>query len=273
MGKGSEIKVANVQLRPLVETGIPNTVGLYQLKLSQTQWWGWTSSSATIPQNAKIWSTVLFCTWYSIWSSVTWPLRWMVADSFLKRYLDFCLLWVLGKRMTVLKRGALSVHLQSSSWKVGSYFSIFGTRNVKLYLVDSIWGIFTRKHCTSVMSSMGNKKVGRNSFLALHSIRLVRYLGRLRHLIDSGIVWITSLPCKMIRNWFWMRRICAFTLSNLLSSNFCHQVHGDTLEMREMAARICRDYLNGPWKKVTTQDIGFKHIRSVGYFFFLKNTF
>jgi len=40
MGKGSEIKVANVQLRPLVETGIPNTVGLYQLKLSQTQWWG-----------------------------------------------------------------------------------------------------------------------------------------------------------------------------------------------------------------------------------------
>lgn len=45
-----------------------------------------------------------------------------------------------------------------------------------------------------------------------------------------------------------------------MSSMGNKKVHGDTLEMREMAARICRDYLNGPWKKVTTQDIGFKHI-------------
>ncbi|XP_064214571.1 choline/ethanolamine kinase isoform X2 [Tribolium castaneum] len=30
--------------------------------------------------------------------------------------------------------------------------------------------------------------------------------------------------------------------------------------MREFAARICRDYLYGPWKSVTAQNIGFKHI-------------
>ncbi|CAG9770299.1 unnamed protein product [Ceutorhynchus assimilis] len=30
--------------------------------------------------------------------------------------------------------------------------------------------------------------------------------------------------------------------------------------MRELAARICRDYLHGAWKNVTSEDIGFKHI-------------
>ncbi|ENN81773.1 hypothetical protein YQE_01833, partial [Dendroctonus ponderosae] len=39
------------------------------------------------------------------------------------------------------------------------------------------------------------------------------------------------------------------------------QIHGDTIEMREVAARLCRDYLHGAWKKVTAQSIGFKHIR------------
>ncbi|XP_066251808.1 choline/ethanolamine kinase isoform X2 [Euwallacea similis] len=38
------------------------------------------------------------------------------------------------------------------------------------------------------------------------------------------------------------------------------KIHGDTLEMKELAVRICRDYLHGPWKKVTTQNIGLKHI-------------
>ncbi|CAG9860949.1 unnamed protein product [Phyllotreta striolata] len=35
---------------------------------------------------------------------------------------------------------------------------------------------------------------------------------------------------------------------------------GDPMEMRELAARICRDYLQGAWKKVTPKNIGFKHI-------------
>nr|XP_022911009.1 choline/ethanolamine kinase isoform X2 [Onthophagus taurus] len=34
----------------------------------------------------------------------------------------------------------------------------------------------------------------------------------------------------------------------------------DSLEMKELAARICRDYLNGPWKQVSAQNIGFNHI-------------
>ncbi|KAH1018888.1 hypothetical protein HUJ05_006573 [Dendroctonus ponderosae] len=38
------------------------------------------------------------------------------------------------------------------------------------------------------------------------------------------------------------------------------KIHGDTIEMREVAARLCRDYLHGAWKKVTAQSIGFKHI-------------
>ncbi|KAJ8978686.1 hypothetical protein NQ317_015655 [Molorchus minor] len=41
---------------------------------------------------------------------------------------------------------------------------------------------------------------------------------------------------------------------------FSKQVTGDSTEMRELAARICKDYLHGVWKKVTSQDIGFKHI-------------
>ncbi|KAL3270793.1 hypothetical protein HHI36_021316 [Cryptolaemus montrouzieri] len=35
---------------------------------------------------------------------------------------------------------------------------------------------------------------------------------------------------------------------------------GDTVEMRELATRICKDYLNGAWKAVTASNIGFKHI-------------
>lgn len=49
--------------------------------------------------------------------------------------------------------------------------------------------------------------------------------------------------------------------NNMFSTNFPKQIHGDTIEMREVAARMCRDYLHGAWKKVTAQDIGFKHIR------------
>ncbi|XP_045469692.1 choline/ethanolamine kinase isoform X2 [Harmonia axyridis] len=35
---------------------------------------------------------------------------------------------------------------------------------------------------------------------------------------------------------------------------------GDTTEMRELATRICKDYLNGAWKAVNADNIGFKHI-------------
>ncbi|XP_030759677.1 choline/ethanolamine kinase [Sitophilus oryzae] len=38
------------------------------------------------------------------------------------------------------------------------------------------------------------------------------------------------------------------------------KMHGDTFEMRDLAARICKDYLHGAWKNVTAHDIGFKHI-------------
>lgn len=37
-------------------------------------------------------------------------------------------------------------------------------------------------------------------------------------------------------------------------------MHSDHAEMKELATRICRDYLNGAWKDVTPQTIGFKHI-------------
>jgi len=36
---------------------------------------------------------------------------------------------------------------------------------------------------------------------------------------------------------------------------------GDSVEMREVAARLCRDYLHGSWKKVTATDIILKRIR------------
>ncbi|KAB0791025.1 hypothetical protein PPYR_02825 [Photinus pyralis] len=38
------------------------------------------------------------------------------------------------------------------------------------------------------------------------------------------------------------------------------KMSGDNSEMRELAARICRDYLHGAWKHVNAQNIGFKHI-------------
>ncbi|XP_019877503.2 choline/ethanolamine kinase [Aethina tumida] len=45
-----------------------------------------------------------------------------------------------------------------------------------------------------------------------------------------------------------------------MSLSSTKKMTGDCVEMRELAARICRDYLNGAWKMVTSQNIGFKHI-------------
>lgn len=42
--------------------------------------------------------------------------------------------------------------------------------------------------------------------------------------------------------------------------------------MRETAARICRDYLNGVWKHVTAQNIVVKRIRSVTILFLTNDT-
>jgi hypothetical protein len=39
------------------------------------------------------------------------------------------------------------------------------------------------------------------------------------------------------------------------------QMSSDNMEMREMAARICRDYLRGSWRKIKAQDIVLKRIR------------
>lgn len=52
-----------------------------------------------------------------------------------------------------------------------------------------------------------------------------------------------------------------FFTNQKLKELICGQVSGDTNEMRELASRICRDYLYGSWKCVTAQNIGFKHIR------------
>lgn len=51
------------------------------------------------------------------------------------------------------------------------------------------------------------------------------------------------------------------TYTNVYKELFYKQISGDTSEMRELAARICRDYLHGAWKLVTAQNIEFKHIR------------
>ncbi|KAI4454739.1 choline/ethanoalamine kinase [Holotrichia oblita] len=40
----------------------------------------------------------------------------------------------------------------------------------------------------------------------------------------------------------------------------CKQMGPDSQEIRELAARICRDYLNGAWKSINSQNIVFKHI-------------
>lgn len=64
-----------------------------------------------------------------------------------------------------------------------------------------------------------------------------------------------------------MQRKSLKTFLNL----FCEQMSSDCQEMKDMAARICRDYLHGPWKKVNTQTIGFKHIRCVIYFSIFRN--
>lgn len=39
------------------------------------------------------------------------------------------------------------------------------------------------------------------------------------------------------------------------------QTSGDNFDMKELAARICRDYLHGVWKKVNPKNINFKQIR------------
>lgn len=41
----------------------------------------------------------------------------------------------------------------------------------------------------------------------------------------------------------------------------CKQMGPDSREMKELAARICKDYLNGSWKSVSSENIVFKHIR------------
>lgn len=46
----------------------------------------------------------------------------------------------------------------------------------------------------------------------------------------------------------------------MLNISSIKKVTGDSAEMRDLAARICRDYLHGGWKKVTAHNIGFKHI-------------
>ncbi|KAJ8916695.1 hypothetical protein NQ315_000340 [Exocentrus adspersus] len=46
----------------------------------------------------------------------------------------------------------------------------------------------------------------------------------------------------------------------MLNISSVKKVTGDSAEMRELAARICRDYLHGAWKRVNSQNIGFKHI-------------
>lgn len=38
-------------------------------------------------------------------------------------------------------------------------------------------------------------------------------------------------------------------------------------EMRETAARICRDYLHGVWKHITAENIILKRIRFVRFFY------
>lgn len=47
---------------------------------------------------------------------------------------------------------------------------------------------------------------------------------------------------------------------NKLCSLF-KQTSGDNFDMKELAARICRDYLPGVWKKVNVNNINFKQIR------------
>lgn len=46
-------------------------------------------------------------------------------------------------------------------------------------------------------------------------------------------------------------------------STLFKQSSGDAFDMRELAVRICRDYLHGAWKKVNTKNINFKQIRWV----------
>ena len=51
----------------------------------------------------------------------------------------------------------------------------------------------------------------------------------------------------------------------IMIQRFCllRQMSEENPEMREMAARICRDYLYGVWKHVTTENITLKRIRLV----------
>jgi len=39
-----------------------------------------------------------------------------------------------------------------------------------------------------------------------------------------------------------------------------NKMHGENSEMMDLALRVCRGYLNGPWKKITANDISVKRI-------------
>lgn len=48
--------------------------------------------------------------------------------------------------------------------------------------------------------------------------------------------------------------------------SFCRQMSNNSIvEMKELASRICRDYLHGAWKSVNADNIGLVHIRWVAF--------
>lgn len=47
---------------------------------------------------------------------------------------------------------------------------------------------------------------------------------------------------------------------------FVEQATSNLEEMRDIAARICRDYLNGAWKTISSGDIQLKRIRYYNLF-------
>lgn len=44
-------------------------------------------------------------------------------------------------------------------------------------------------------------------------------------------------------------------------ANFLFQAVHSNIEMRDIAARICRDYLTGAWKTISAEEIQLKRIR------------
>lgn len=61
----------------------------------------------------------------------------------------------------------------------------------------------------------------------------------------------------------------------ILTLCFCFsQMSDNNLEMRATAARICRDYLHGGWKHVTSDNIVLKRIRfEIGKVYLIKHFF